>query len=623
MKISHSILNKKLIVFIIIYLVNYSISPEKNSSFEFIYIDANTGQSSGGHTAVKFQDLIYHFQLYPDGIFHIVREPWFDFRFSYNIIENRSMELIQIYPKITSHEFWENGFRKLYLIQNKHLQNLQLYHEDLQFIQYFLGKNSNFLGVEGLGYFDYTMESSVLKNHFSSISKLWLQEEKIKTWNEVKNYSWEPTGFAYNHFSNVKYPFGYQSFSYKINSKILKLGILEAIEKNTPLKENGLVRFHHNESLTNEEIQKLSKFYNELIDNFPIILKESKDYEYFTVALYLNTIKLIEKIIHEKKWIFLDTLTEHRERIFWKKKEDIQKISNETQAYFEKVKELVFSKPLTLDSFLILQDSANRVIEIQSSLNGLRPIRNIHGRTLPRKRGLPKLFPKPNVSLELLKKFELEIIQEKDEYYNKLKLLYPYHLITQNCTSEIFFSFDKIHDYDSDKIKNDLGKHINPLKSFSFIPFYASYDIKKNYHKTKTNNILSYRKQKLNELKKNKNWITKLGIDLRESFVPTSHIYTKNTEDIQFIFFTDDTILLRPIYGLGNLIYGGLSTLVGVFILPFDNGNIAMKGLKGVFFSFPELFFFNINKGSFLNVAVSDLDDSFPNEYKNEDNTSP
>jgi len=101
----------------------------------------------------------------------------------------------------------------------------------------------------------------------------------------------------------------------------------------------------------------------------------------------------------------------------------------------------------------------------------------------------------------------------------------------------------------------------------------------------------------LSRLKQNNSRQTALY--LRECNTLTSTIYQPVTDDTPFIFFTDDIILVRPIYGISNAVYGLLSTAAGIFTLPFDRGRRSLKGLKGTIYSLPEIFFFNIRKGSF------------------------
>ena len=87
---------------------------------------------------------------------------------------------------------------------------------------------------------------------------------------------------------------------------------------------------------------------------------------------------------------------------------------------------------------------------------------------------------------------------------------------------------------------------------------------------------------------------------LREFNPLTSTIYRPNPVDTSFLLFTDDVFLPRPVYGGINALYALGNMALGVFKLPFDKGQGLRKGLWGVIYSFPELFWSNIRKGSFL-----------------------
>ena len=47
----------------------------------WIYVEANTGTSSGGHVALRVRDTVYHVQQAPGGLFRIEREEWPTFRY--------------------------------------------------------------------------------------------------------------------------------------------------------------------------------------------------------------------------------------------------------------------------------------------------------------------------------------------------------------------------------------------------------------------------------------------------------------------------------------------------------------------------------------------------------------
>ena len=88
-------------------------------------------------------------------------------------------------------------------------------------------------------------------------------------------------------------------------------------------------------------------------------------------------------------------------------------------------------------------------------------------------------------------------------------------------------------------------------------------------------------------------------MSLRESNVFSSSIYRWHDEDPAFIFFTDDLLWARPLAGGFNLAAGVAQAVTGLIALPWDQGENLRLGMKGLLLSLPELFFFNIRKGSF------------------------
>ena len=59
---------------------------------------------------------------------------------------------------------------------------------------------------------------------------------------------------------------------------------------------------------------------------------------------------------------------------------------------------------------------------------------------------------------------------------------------------------------------------------------------------------------------------------------------------------------MRPLAGLANLATGVGAMAIGLLKAPFDRARMTRRGLKGVVMSVPELFFFNIRKGSYVIV---------------------
>ena len=55
----------------------------------------------------------------------------------------------------------------------------------------------------------------------------------------------------------------------------------------------------------------------------------------------------------------------------------------------------------------------------------------------------------------------------------------------------------------------------------------------------------------------------------------------------------------RPLFGLANLGFATGSGVVGIAAAPFDGAQRARAAGSGIWYSLPELVFFNIRKGTF------------------------
>ena len=131
--------------------------------------------------------------------------------------------------------------------------------------------------------------------------------------------------------------------------------------------------------------------------------------------------------------------------------------------------------------------------------------------------------------------------------------------------------------------------------TLNFIPAASALSVRETYAVAETFEIPSYRLAALARLYRQDN---AARVYLRESNTLTSTLYRRNPADSAFLFFTDDTIVLRPLLGALNFVTGLGASAAGLFTLPIDKGDLLLAGLKGAIFSLPELVFFNIRKGS-------------------------
>jgi hypothetical protein len=186
-----------------------------------------------------------------------------------------------------------------------------------------------------------------------------------------------------------------------------------------------------------------------------------------------------------------------------------------------------------------------------------------------------------------------EIVSDEDldhartderRYADLLDARYGYHLITRNCVSELFRTVDAT-----------LGDRVDPDAALHFIPFVSARAVRRAWNVREVTTIPSYRLERLRALRAERgSFLTYL----RESNTLTSTVYRWGADRERFVFFTDDAVAPRPLFGAVNLLAGLGQSVVGLALLPADRGRTLAGGLQGALFSLPELAFVNVRKGS-------------------------
>jgi hypothetical protein len=178
----------------------------------------------------------------------------------------------------------------------------------------------------------------------------------------------------------------------------------------------------------------------------------------------------------------------------------------------------------------------------------------------------------------------------EEHFAERLQRRYGYDLITRNCVSEIFRTMDA---------PGAEERRVDPGWSLEFIPFVSEQAVNATWNVVQRTTLPSYRRARLDEMYARER---ALRVRLRESNVFTSTVYRRNAEDSLFVFFTDDVVALRPVFGVVNLAAGLGAVAAGLPLLPLDRGHVLWAGARGALFSLPELAFVSLRKGSFDHV---------------------
>ncbi|TGK05812.1 hypothetical protein EHO58_08550 [Leptospira selangorensis] len=589
-------------LYLLFLLLPFSNLRSENNYLDFIYVDANTGQSSGGHSALRFDDTVIHFQYYPDEIFRVVRESYERFSYSYNTYSNRTSKIARVEISEKDLDKIRTGFEKLALIQFKHLKNLESIRADVQFLKEIQKPEKN-IKIRTFGYFKKEEGTKLfsLKEELNSIlGKGWLGKIRTQIKKELNSAYTEEKFATFSEapaVQNGTYPFYKEGISSWFLPRLEKLSVLEILDLGYSLDPETIF-LSSGTSLSEEEKTKLILLRDSLKLSIIELIKEENSNWGHSVLVNLARFLVLEKSIEEGKLFFLVTFPESVSQITpttWSKDKKSVEASSDLLLEASKTfrEKRIKSENLTEENYLIWEDLENRDWELRTGLSRGISIRNTFDRLSPDLSG-NSVFSFPTPESEIISEYLTRSEKEEETYYDNLKRFYTFKLITKNCTSEIFDSLEFILNEKEYGIV--LGKRIDPHSSLTFIPFIAYDSITEKWNVKEETIELSHRKVALKKLYESN---PKLRTYLKESNVFSSSIYRSNPDDHMFVFFTDDIVLLRPIYGIVNLGWGIGNFTVGIFTSPFDKGRRLQNGLQSAFFSLPELLFFNIRKGTF------------------------
>jgi hypothetical protein len=277
-----------------------------------------------------------------------------------------------------------------------------------------------------------------------------------------------------------------------------------------------------------------------------------------------------------------------------------------------------------------LETAGNLLIDIDAALLQHAPLRVYSGALLPAKSAMRSDWPLPELAAATPQHAVAR--QREDDYRAALASLYHYDLFSHNCVTEIFRTMESaLTAQAADAAANPgavraassaaLGGYVEWRRTLNFIPFLSARAVGEAYRVSAHVERPSSRSMQLQQMYRREN---PLRVDLRESNVLTARSYERSDDDPIFLFFTDDVLVRRPLYGIANLAVGVGGTLAGLAWLPVDRGATLRAGLDGTLFSVPEIAFINIRKGSFAFAPRSWLGDAgTPPSETSEARTNP
>lgn len=564
--------------------------PGDDSSLDFLYINANAGEAAGGHTALRLGDAVFHYQFFPDETFLLVRDSWDSFRFLYNDLHNRSISIATLPLDDSTLARIRNHFTELLVGQQQFLDELDQAQIKKQSFVRFLEGDFVFT-VNSLGFFtpsQTTARDSLLRRRIAAA----LGDEFLGRSVALAEHLVQDIISRINGGADVAYKQLLEALSLR--------GALRVLAGDLMLGEEALIpAMEWEESLNAEEVDALQQFSNYLRGSIVGLLQSGRPDRGEALLLQVARYLAVSQSLTTLRLVTLDPFFETVGTVELKDTDieagKLEHLQNDLQQQADRRRELFFQiKEHPEISCSLLETSRARAWELSRVSDTYRRVRILVRPVLPAKPAviaLENLRPDRDRLQEMITQMDTTIAA----LYDKRDAEYAYNLFWRNCATELVRSLNTTFP-DPKRGEVALGGWMEADSGLVCIPFLFYNEAVSVFEVSKEQFLPARRLRNLEKLYAEEN---DLLVWLRESNTLSSTLYEPRIKDTPFLFFTDDSFLLRPVLGLFNVGYATLHGIASVFTLPFDGGDGLNQAGRGIFYSLPELTFGNIRKGSY------------------------
>jgi len=597
-------------------------------TFQYLYIEANEGSSSGGHVAVQFGDDVFHYQ-FKDGLIRLLKQDADGFRFDYRVLQNRTLHIADVEVSADTFSLLQDHFKLIFWQQDRQFKQLQAAEKDYQLLEWLLRSHSALLSSrqisgyiphpsplpEGEGIFklpgaglffndsDFAPVGQLTEVHGNCQTKAsaksiltrlhaqlalqhgsdFLQRRKIELTTTIQHLSAVINGTKDYRLSE------------RYTDLLTGLLALRVIEEMRPLTNDACHTLTGPAGhLDPQKTERLNNLQQQLMQSAQNLAVSKRPDWGYALLVTMSRLVALQQTLQSGQWVFVDDFSADSTVIA---AEDMMRFADELSVQRKKAETgwrqhwlSLGNTELNEQHYSQLELAANRYHEWLVSNN--RQTLRYHGeQALPVKAINLPTIALPKFSSQQLQQALDQQVLDTQQLTQQLEQHYAYQLLTRNCVTEIFHTINQALGTETQQRLGDvIDEHLNIVPFTAFAMVKASYPVK---HITV---LPSHRQQQL--AKQYQQEFPPL-VYARESNVVSASLYDYNPDDAWFVFFTDDALLLRPIFGAINSVAGVGQSLFGLVKSPFDEGQLLATGMRGLLMSLPELAFINMRKGSY------------------------
>ena len=594
---------------------------------DYLYIRANEGGSSGGHTAIRFGASVFHFQ-HDRGILRLVRDDWSRFEHVYRTLQNRDIELNRIAVTPETYERLDRAFRRRHLVQERQLAILATIRRDARWLEALTAPEAGAapgerVSAPGIGFFaDEGPAPEVLlelRRRIEAAHGADFLERRAKQIDAAAAaITAAPVDVDAIALDPRRYPAIPLSFSERSEALLSARGALGVLVQPRPLRSGVTIAQPGSgpgagatgaDALDASERARLAALSQALLQDMVRLAASRRSDWGSPLLLGMARLVALEASIRDGRLVLLETFPPDAGtiRVSHRRRDLLPQLLDEASVGLAQARRaLLDGRGWPEADYNDLETAATRWSELHAARAGAGVMRLHAERMVAQGRGASTPLPVPRDDGVALARRLAQTREAERRYRRALREQQGYHLLLHNCVSEIFRTLEvALADATFDVAvprsalrsasRQQLGGYVHPVARLNFIPFVSSRQVRKHYAIAQTVALPSYRHFHLARMLERE---SRLRVALRESNVITSTLHTPTEDEGFFLFFTDVAVSPRPLLGALNLVAGLGRSALGVLQLPLDGGRGLRSGLSGAFFSLPELFFQNIRKGT-------------------------
>ncbi len=449
--------------------------PERVS---VLYIEANTGDSSGGHAGLRIGSQVFHYQYGDQGLLVLKREEWSAFRDFYNDLGNRVIYEARLdLPRQTCLKIHDHFTLEL-LRQDARQARFQQGRAWVELLAAAAAGRPLPCDLRTVGFFDANhtggRPAAELKKKIAGrLGGDFLTRERRRLLPSLSHLPDSPNSFTTWHEQRSL------------------LAALEILDRELGLDPRSLVTVPAQPSgcgLTRPERERLVEIERGFAETVIKLLQSRRPDRGFPLTLACARYLAVAHSLRENRLLLLNACPETAETIDPLSQAGslkiLQRLADQTRLEVTEKRRRIFSQSGKNNEFFWcrLENAATRYAELQAVAGGKSTMRVYPGNAIPARPGsgwLRQPFT-PGPAAARLPEARQALAQLEAEYDRR----FGYNLFTRNCVTELFATLSRALDSGAPAVSDSgLGQpEREVINSISFIPWRMFEQVRKGLH---------------------------------------------------------------------------------------------------------------------------------------------